>query len=146
MAPNPPKRPKDASRGAKTKPKSSKTNFAIRKKPGPAVKRPPPKQQKTKPGVHNPAGTRKKRRVYTEKELNLPAVNMITPVGVEKPGGKKRGKAFVDDQARMMTILAMVNAEKEGQIESKMLRARQLEEIRDARGMEAEAKELKGRG
>jgi 60S ribosomal subunit assembly/export protein LOC1 len=41
----------------------------------------------------------------------------------------------------MMTILAMVNAEKEGQIESKMMRARQMEEIREARRIEAEKKE-----
>lgn len=41
-----------------------------------------------------------------------------------------------------MTILAMVNAEKEGQIESKMMKARQLEEIREARKKEAEARHL----
>jgi 60S ribosomal subunit assembly/export protein LOC1 len=40
----------------------------------------------------------------------------------------------------MMTILAMVNAEKEGQIESKMMKARQLEEIREARKKEMEAR------
>lgn len=40
-----------------------------------------------------------------------------------------------------MTILAMVNAEKEGQIESKMMKARQLEEIREARKKEAEARQ-----
>lgn len=40
-----------------------------------------------------------------------------------------------------MTILAMVNAEKEGQIESKMMKARQLEEIREARKNEAEARQ-----
>lgn len=40
----------------------------------------------------------------------------------------------------MMTILAMVNAEKEGQIESKMMKARQLEEIREAKKKEAEAR------
>jgi len=39
-----------------------------------------------------------------------------------------------------MTILAMVNADKEGQIESKMMKARQMEEIREARKREAEAK------
>jgi 60S ribosomal subunit assembly/export protein LOC1 len=38
----------------------------------------------------------------------------------------------------MMTILAMVNADKEGQIESKMMKARQMEEIREARKVEAE--------
>ena len=40
-----------------------------------------------------------------------------------------------------MTILAMVNAEKEGQIESKMMKARQLEEIREARKKEMEARQ-----
>lgn len=43
----------------------------------------------------------------------------------------------------MATILAMVNAEKEGQIESKMMKARQLEEIRDAKRAEAEARQAK---
>lgn len=40
-----------------------------------------------------------------------------------------------------MTILAMVNADKEGQIESKMMKARQMEEIREARRKEAEARQ-----
>lgn len=46
-------------------------------------------------------------------------------------------------QEGMATILAMVNAEKEGQIESKMMKARQLEEIRDAKRAEAAAKQAK---
>ncbi|KAI9786882.1 MAG: 60S ribosomal subunit assembly/export protein [Geoglossum umbratile] len=75
---------------------------------------------------------------------------MITPVGVEKPRGKKKGKVFVDDQESMMTILAMVNAEKEGMIESKISKAvslyrlgrgRRMEEIREARLKEAEARQ-----
>ena len=41
----------------------------------------------------------------------------------------------------MNTILAMVQADKEGQIESKMIKARQLEEIREARRIQAEKKE-----
>ncbi len=41
----------------------------------------------------------------------------------------------------MNTILALVQAEKEGQIESKMMKARQMEEIREARRVEAEKKE-----
>ena len=45
-----------------------------------------------------------------------------------------------------MTILAMVNMDKEGQIESKMMKARQMEEIRDARKKEAERKEELRRG
>lgn len=40
---------------------------------------------------------KKKPRVYTEKELGIPTLNMITPAGVEKPKGKKKGKVFVDD-------------------------------------------------
>ena len=40
-----------------------------------------------------------------------------------------------------MTILAIVNAEKEGQIESKMMKSRQMEEIREARKKEAEARQ-----
>jgi 60S ribosomal subunit assembly/export protein LOC1 len=41
----------------------------------------------------------------------------------------------------MTTILAMVQADKEGQIESKMMRARQMEEIREARRVEADKKD-----
>lgn len=41
----------------------------------------------------------------------------------------------------MNTILAMVQAEKEGQIESKMIKARQMEEIREARRVESEKKD-----
>ncbi len=40
-----------------------------------------------------------------------------------------------------MTILAIVNANKEGQIESKMMKSRQMEEIRDARKKEAEERQ-----
>jgi len=60
---------------------------------------PPPNQQKTKStSTKQKSGTgKKKQRVYTEKELGLPKLNMITPVGVEAPRGKKRGKVFVDD-------------------------------------------------
>ena len=41
----------------------------------------------------------------------------------------------------MTTIMSMVQAEKNGQIESKMIKARQMEEIREARKAEAEKKE-----
>jgi 60S ribosomal subunit assembly/export protein LOC1 len=49
-------------------------------------------------------GKKKKQRVYTEKELGLPELNMITPVGVTKPKGKKKGKVFVDDKVRLVPI------------------------------------------
>lgn len=40
-----------------------------------------------------------------------------------------------------MTILAMVNADKDGQIESKMMKARQMEEIREARKAESDKRQ-----
>ncbi len=43
---------------------------------------------------------KKKKKIYTEKELGIPQLNMITPVGVTKPKGKKKGKVFVDDKVR----------------------------------------------
>ncbi|CAG8929253.1 unnamed protein product [Penicillium salamii] len=125
-------------KGAKPSLSSASRVSKSSKKDGP--KRPPPKEQKSKPRTAQENLKKKKKRVYTEKELDLPELNQITPVGVVKPKGKKKGKTFVDDQEGMMTILAMVNAEKEGQIESKMMKARQLEEIREAKKAEAEAR------
>ncbi|OTB07816.1 hypothetical protein M426DRAFT_317707 [Hypoxylon sp. CI-4A] len=84
---------------------------------------------------------KKKKKVYTEAELGIPELNMVTPIGVTKPKGKKKGKVFVDDKESMTTILAMVQADKEGEIESKMIKSRQMEEIREARKVEAEKKE-----
>lgn len=79
--------------------KRSKSSTSLGGKPksqiAKKIKAPPPKQQKTKPA---PVPVKKKRRVYTEKELGIPTLNMITPVGVELPKGKKKGKVFVDDQ------------------------------------------------
>ena len=67
----------------------------VSKSKKPKGKGPPPKPQKS---AGNLATLKKKRRVYTEKELGVPALNMITPIGVEKPKGKKKGKVFVDDR------------------------------------------------
>ncbi|KAI9832512.1 MAG: 60S ribosomal subunit assembly/export protein [Sarea resinae] len=129
---------KSSSSGSKSSSHSSSS-----KSKGPP--RPPPKQQKTKPshpGALSKNGKQKKKKVYTAEELGVPVLNAITPVGVTVPKGKKKGgKVFVDDRESMMTILAMVNAEKEGEVESKMMRARQLEEIREARKKEAEKRQ-----
>ncbi|KAH6655089.1 hypothetical protein BKA67DRAFT_657048 [Truncatella angustata] len=100
-----------------------------------------PKGTKPTKGKGLAAMLRKKKKVYSEKELDLPKLNMVTPIGVEKPKGKKKGKVFVDDRESMTTILALVQAEKNGEIESKMIKARQMEEIREARKVEAEKKE-----
>lgn len=108
------------------------------------------KQIKTKPGAQAQK-PKKKKPAYTDKQLNLPVLNSIVPANAKtvlKAGGtgKKKGKVFVDDTESMMTILAMVNADKEGQIESKVAKQRQMQEIRDARLKEAEAKERKRQG
>ncbi|KAK4103814.1 hypothetical protein N658DRAFT_465450 [Parathielavia hyrcaniae] len=102
----------------------------------------PAKQVRGRPNLPGLDKSKKKKKpVYTDKELGIPELNMITPVGVTKPKGKKKGKVFVDDKESMTTILALVQAEKEGQIESKLMRARQMEEIREARRVEADKKE-----
>lgn len=143
MAPKPPSS-KTASKVRNKNPKARKSATA-----GPSTTASkskihrPTTQIKTKPAsasLPSAASSKKrKQRVYTDKELNLPTLNMITPAGVVKPTrGKKKGKVFVDDQESMMTILALVNAQKEGQIESKIMRERQLEEVREARRKEAE--------
>ncbi|KAF5969470.1 60S ribosomal protein subunit assembly export LOC1 [Fusarium coicis] len=82
-----------------------------------------------------------KKKKYTDQQLGIPELNTVTPVGVIKPRGKKKGKVFADDQESMSTIMALVQAEKDGQIESKMIKQRQMEEIREARKAEAEKKE-----
>merc|ERR1712225_170595 len=102
---------KSGIRNSKTANKPQGDGVSKSKKP--KSKGPPPKPQKS---AGNLATLKKKRRVYTEKELGIPALNMIT-------------------------ILAMVNADKDGQIESKMMKARQMEEIREARKAEADKRQ-----
>ena len=88
--------------------------------------------------------------------MGVPKLNGIIPAGVQKPLGKKKGKVFVDDADSMLAILGMVQAEKEGEREGKIVKAvgsfdspwynqladnaiqRQLEEIREAKRVEAE--------
>lgn len=68
----------------------------------------------------------------------MPQLNGIIPAGVSKPPNQKKGKVFVDDKESMNVIMAMVMAEKEGNLESKMMKTRQLEEVRAAKLAEAE--------
>ena len=99
---------------------------------------PKPTEQKSKPTTTNLKKKKPPHLRYTEQQLNVPQLNGIRPAGVVKPPNKKKGKQFVDDGDGMRTILALVMAEKEGNIESKMMRARHMEEIREARRVEAE--------
>lgn len=93
---------KGGSKGG-SKPSTNGSTFKNRVSKSKA-KPPPPKQQKTK-SAQGPL--KKKRKVYTEKELGLPKLNTITPAGVEKPRGKKKGKIFVDDRVRILWSTTM---------------------------------------
>jgi 60S ribosomal subunit assembly/export protein LOC1 len=89
-----------ASKGPKgSKPSNLSSSSRVSKPSGKKnVKRPPPVEVKAKARSAPENLKRKKKRVYTEAELDLPKLNQITPVGVVKPKGKKKGKVFVDDQ------------------------------------------------
>ncbi len=82
-------------KGSKNSGKPNPLQASTKSKVSKKSKAPPPKQQKTKSTQGPP---KKKKRVYTEKELGIPKLNMITPIGVDLPKGKKKGKVFVDDQ------------------------------------------------
>ena len=88
---------KNGKSSSKPSPSSTSTKNRVSKK----FKAPPTKQQKTK---SSSAPVKKKRKVYTDKELGLPKLNMITPVGVEKPKGKKKGKVFIDDRVSSLHL------------------------------------------
>ena len=139
---------------APSKPTSSRSKAAssTKKSKKPTGKIPAPKQQKSKrPGTSTrpPSAAKKnskQKKSYTAEELGIASLNGIVPAGVTKPKGKKKGKVFVDDQERMMMILAVVNAEAEGKVESKIMRQRQLEEVREARRIEAEKRDSQRKG
>lgn len=145
MAPSKPSsKGKSASKGGKGA-AASKSKSAGKKPEGISKNRQkklslakPGGEQKTK-SLKSKDG-RKKKRVYTEAELDIPKLNSIVPAGIAKPKGQKKGKVFVDDAASMMAIMSVVNAQKEGHIESKIMRARQLEEVREAKRKEAEGR------
>lgn len=83
-----------------SKPSALSSGSRVSKSSKKNVKRPPPKEVKSKARTAPENLQKKKKRVYTEAELDLPKLNSITPVGVVKPKGKKKGKTFVDDQVR----------------------------------------------
>ncbi|KAK3169866.1 60S ribosomal subunit assembly/export protein [Lepraria neglecta] len=81
---------KTSAKGAKGSTKSNVLGAKAKGRISKKAKAPPPKLQKTKSAT---APTKKKKkRVYTEKELGIPKLNMITPMGVDLPKGKKKGK------------------------------------------------------
>lgn len=74
--------------------KRPESDPVVRKRKTKEGKKPP-----VKPGqLAKDLQKKKRRKVYSEKDLGIPELNMVTPVGVEKPKGKKKGKVFVDDR------------------------------------------------
>ena len=98
------RRKSTSSKGSKGPNKSStfRSNTEGRVSKTARPKAPQPKQQKTK---SNTSPVKKKKRVYTDKELGVPKLNMITPVGVDQPKGKKKGRVFVDDQVSLQGFI-----------------------------------------
>lgn len=79
---------------------------------------------------------KKKKRVYTAEELGIPKLNKaIDPTAVKRKG--KKGKKFVDNNA-MLRIVQSVNEKFDSDYASKLEKARQLEEIREAKRQEME--------
>lgn len=94
---------KPSGKDSSKKPLSSSSSRVSKSKD---VKRPPPKQVKPKPRS-DPSNLKKKhKREYTEAELDMPKLNTITPVGVVKPKGKKKGKTFVDDKVFLLIFFS----------------------------------------
>lgn len=87
---------------SKSKPLSSSSR--VSKSKDAAAKRPPAEEVKTKPRSDPSQLKKKQKRAYTEEELDLPRLNAITPVGVVKPKGKKKGKTFVDDRVGFLFL------------------------------------------
>lgn len=101
MAPTKATKASNKTKDSSKKPLSSSSSRVSKSK---EVKRPPPKQVKPKP-LSDPSNLKKKhKREYTETELDLPKLNAITPVGVVKPKGKKKGKTFVDDKVCFLIL------------------------------------------
>lgn len=78
--------------------RNSKTSTKSKSQSGDGVSKPKKRSEKSGGPAKSGPAKKKKRRIYTEKELGVPTLNMITPVGVEKPKGRKKGKVFVDDR------------------------------------------------
>lgn len=92
-----------------------------------------------------PINNKKKKpsqRVYSEKELGIPKLNRaIDPEGIKKATRGKKGKVFAESTDSMMKILHDVSAQVDSRNASKLEKARQLEEIREAKRQEIEKKE-----
>lgn len=98
--------------GSKANKRSATDGIVKSRKPSKGGAAPPSKQVKEK-GVAALFKKAKKKKTYSAEELGIPTLNMITPVGVVKPKGKKKGKVFVDDRVRWLFLQLMLRSANE---------------------------------
>lgn len=104
-------------------------------KPAPKGPKQKPRQQEAKPGRG-----KKRVRSFTDKQLGIEPLNTVAKPQPTARRGKK-GKVFVEDQDRLLGILAEVNDRQDGQIRTKLQRVQDREAVRVAKLQEFEAKE-----
>lgn len=93
--------------GGKTDKRASTDRVSKTKKPkGPVV------SQQLKEKNRALLMKKPKKKTYSAEELGIPTLNMITPVGVTKPKGKKKGKVFVDDRVCISSTVTWPESQK----------------------------------
>jgi 60S ribosomal subunit assembly/export protein LOC1 len=89
-------------------------------------------------------GKKNTKKVYDEKDLDLPVLNRAIMPGVKRPRGKK-GKKFVNEdpenQTQINRIISEIIIKDEKRDMSKLEKATKLEELRDLKRQEMEKKE-----
>ena len=91
-------------------------------------------------GINKGSRGKKKQPSFTDKQLGIEPLNTVAqPQSILRRG--KKGKVFVEDNDRLLGILAEVNDKQEGQIRTKLQRVQDREAVRAAKLQEFELKE-----